>query len=226
MVASGLASRGAAVAPHEDSRSANDFVRDELAWARAKLDRMPAHEPAVVELPDDWHTQGDWIGAYGQQFGVLCAAQSPHSIHVGHLNPRVRYDPMLGAHRKYFVREPDPKRHTYRYVSPDALRYWIWDNFADGGRPLVPTITMTPVRETAEQLAADTNGRWQMLNRFLADKENASLQAALLADRKLFDALYNIPELDGSSSLAQECLNSKEDPDAFKQHFMAFCLSA
>jgi len=122
--------------PREDSRDAKVALRDELTWARAKLDRMPAKEPAVMGLPDDWQTQGDWIGAYGRHFGVLCAGQSPNSIRVGDFSPRVRYAPMLGPHRKNFVQEPDKKRHVYRYVRPDSVRYWVWDKFTDDRRAL------------------------------------------------------------------------------------------
>jgi hypothetical protein len=40
------------------------------------------HDPlpvgtAVVYLGEDWVTQGDWVGRYGRQYSVLCAARSP-----------------------------------------------------------------------------------------------------------------------------------------------------
>ncbi len=127
---------GSVPAPHKDTTVADDALRTELVWAKEQLDLIPAHEPAVVGLPDDWHTQGDWIGPYGRQFGILCAMQSPNSIRVGDFKPRVRYDPMLGPHCKSFVQEENRSKHATYYAYPDSMRYWIWDSFAADRRAL------------------------------------------------------------------------------------------
>ena len=38
---------------------------------------LGAGSPSVLFLGDDWMTEGDWVGRYGRQHNVLCAASTP-----------------------------------------------------------------------------------------------------------------------------------------------------
>ena len=60
-------------------------------------------------IGDDWMTQGDWVGRYGREYAVLCAAESP-SDHVLHA-------PILPVHVKCVIGpHHDPS---------DGLRHWV-----------------------------------------------------------------------------------------------------
>ncbi len=39
--------------------------------------------PTVVRLPDDWRTQGDWLGRYGRYWACLCAICAPQNYIQG-----------------------------------------------------------------------------------------------------------------------------------------------
>ena len=108
----------------------------ELVWARKELDRVSKDEAAVVALPDDWVTQGDWIGTYGGILGVLCAAQSPESIYVGTNEPRVRYYNTIGPHRRIVTIREKETIWNREFDREDALRYWVWGLFTDDRRAL------------------------------------------------------------------------------------------
>jgi sugar lactone lactonase YvrE len=43
--------------------------------------------PWAAVLPDDWMTQGDWPGRYGQLAHILCAANEPMEEHSGYFMP-------------------------------------------------------------------------------------------------------------------------------------------
>lgn len=127
----------APVSPRPDAPNARTHsLAAELTWARAQLDRVPSDSPAVIPLPDDWSTQGDWIGNYGGLRGVLCAAQSPNSIYVGTNEPRVRYANMIGPHRRTVKFQANETIWNREYEGPDALRYWIWEHFTTDRRAL------------------------------------------------------------------------------------------
>ncbi len=63
----------------------------------------------LAYLGDDWLTWGDWVGRYGREYGVLCAANSPEDdvIH----DPRIPVLVMakIGPH----------------CTADDSLRYWV-----------------------------------------------------------------------------------------------------
>jgi hypothetical protein len=127
----------AAVVPRADTPNPRAYgLSAELAWAREQLDRVSKDSPALVALPDDWATQGDWIGSYGGLRGVLCAAQSPHSIYVGTNQPRIRYANMIGPHRRTVTFQEKETVWNRAYDGPDSLRYWIWDHFTSDRRAL------------------------------------------------------------------------------------------
>src|SRR5512146_584232 len=44
-----------------------------------------ASAAALVVLPDDDHTRGDWLGVYGREFFLLGGMRSPESISGGRL---------------------------------------------------------------------------------------------------------------------------------------------
>ncbi len=55
---------------------------DELNGLLAKLGTVPTLKtlaPSVVALPDDWRTQGDWLGRYGRYWACCCAICSPQN---------------------------------------------------------------------------------------------------------------------------------------------------
>ena len=54
-----------------------------VAELKALLAAIPTAAPALrpgdgVFLGDDWQTQGDWVGRYGQQYAELCGINSPY----------------------------------------------------------------------------------------------------------------------------------------------------
>ncbi len=85
----------------------------ELA-AMLKMLQTRANSPTepnanVIALPDDWVTQGDWLGRYGRYWACLCAMSSPHDYVWGAGAEPVLYHARIGPHCT-----PD-----------DGLRYWV-----------------------------------------------------------------------------------------------------
>lgn len=80
-------------------------------WA-TRLERVPAESGAnraVLALPDDWQTGGDWRERYGRFLWVLCGGSSLWDYKGGRKIEICRYSRFIGEHR-------DPK---------DGLRAWI-----------------------------------------------------------------------------------------------------
>lgn len=126
--------RSVAVAPRPDSLAKKNGPEAELAWAKRRLDAMPSDEPALIPLPDDWATQGDWIGRYGGVLGVLCATQSPKNIQVGTRPSDVRYYNAIGPHKKIVTFRATETDRRERFTAEDTLRYWIWEKFTTDKR--------------------------------------------------------------------------------------------
>ncbi len=79
---------------------------------------------SVVQLPDDWTTQGTWLGRYGRYWACLSAMVSPYDYIWGAGNG-VEYAAQIGPDAP-----PD-----------DALRYWIhWLYTADERSLEIPNI--------------------------------------------------------------------------------------
>jgi hypothetical protein len=125
-----------AVIPSPET-TAEGFGRDaELAWARQQLEAMPQGKPALVPLPDDWATQGDWIGTYGGVLGVLCAGQGPKNIQVGTRPPGMRYFNTMGPHKNVVTFRPSETSRGVKFSAEDTLRYWVWEKFTTDRRAL------------------------------------------------------------------------------------------
>jgi len=125
------------VVPRADAPNLRTYgLAADLAWARDQLDLVSTDNPAIAALPDDWATQGDWIGAYGGLLGVLCAAQSPNSIYVGTNEPMIRYANMNGPHRRIVTFGEKETASGKAYNGPDSLRYWVWEYFTNDRRAL------------------------------------------------------------------------------------------
>jgi hypothetical protein len=70
-------------------------------------------------LGEDWATEGDWIGRYGREYAVLCAADSPLN-HYLVLDNRITVRGTLGLHIR----------------GSDGLRSWCHWETSDDGRVL------------------------------------------------------------------------------------------
>ncbi len=64
--------------------------------------------PLAVVLPDDWRTQGDWVGRYGFEYAVLCAMNAPLDRIHGRI-PAFSVSATIGPHHA-----PD-----------DGIRRWV-----------------------------------------------------------------------------------------------------
>ena len=65
----------------------------------AKLGKVPTLRqltPTVVALPDDWRTQGDWLGRYGRYWACCCAICSPDNYIWGAGSAPVLYFAQIG----------------------------------------------------------------------------------------------------------------------------------
>ena len=79
----------------------------------------PAQIP-VVQLPDDWTTQGNWLGRYGRYWCALSAMISPYDYIWGAGKAPVSYAARLG---------PDA-------APDDGLRYWVHSLYTNDARSL------------------------------------------------------------------------------------------
>jgi hypothetical protein len=86
-----------------------DDLNAMLAALHKVADNAPTTQPAVVDLPDDWCTQGNWLGRYGRYWACLCGMLAPGDFVWGTGAPNVQYAAVMG---------PDHK-------TGDALRYYI-----------------------------------------------------------------------------------------------------
>lgn len=84
-------------------------TEDLLSRLRAN-DRKLARGDAI-SLGDDWSTKGDWVGRYGRQYSILCAADSPLNHYVA-FGIGYKVEGMIGPHAD----------------NDDGLRHWVhWD---------------------------------------------------------------------------------------------------
>ena len=118
---------------------------DELNAMLASLGKTKSlvpEKPTVTVLPDDWTTQGDWMGRYGTRYAWLCAMNAPldHSI----INdPSYDVKARLGPH-------PYQDGETY---PAQGLRHWLhrkrWDD---------PRVLYNPIIGYRRQADIDDNG--------------------------------------------------------------------
>ncbi len=69
----------------------------------------PKDAPPIAVLPDDWTTQGDWLGRYGRYWADLCAMISPKDLIWGAQPQPIEYKWNLGPNS----------------TDDDSTRYWI-----------------------------------------------------------------------------------------------------
>ena len=115
--AAGAALPSAAGAPEADE------LKRLLSLVRARSQTPEATR--VVQLPDDWTTQGTWWGRYGRYWAALGAMSSPSDYLWGAGREPVNYNVRIG---------PDAD-------AGDSLRYWIqWLHTADPRSVEMPSI--------------------------------------------------------------------------------------
>ena len=80
------------------------------AWATASGGKRLAQGEAML-LSEDWMTKGDWVGRYGRQYSILCAADSPLNHYVA-FGIGYKVEGLIGPHAD----------------KGDSLRHWVqWD---------------------------------------------------------------------------------------------------
>ena len=91
----------------------------ELQALIQKAKALSPPEAGVTYLGEDWVTQGDWVGRYGRQFTILCAANWPldHDVALGDKYYRVQ--PSIGE----------------RFYETDNVRRWL--HWASSDQPNV-----------------------------------------------------------------------------------------
>ncbi len=85
---------------------------DELNAMLSKLGNLPTLKtlsPTVVAIPDDWRTQGDWLGRYGRYWACCCAMCSPEDYIWGAGREPIQYAARIGPHHE----------------KDDSTRYWV-----------------------------------------------------------------------------------------------------
>ena len=88
-------------------------IRKELLESKGRK------QPRIVPLPDDWRTEGNWLGRYGKYWIDLAAVCSPYDFVWGTNEAAVLYCPELAY--------PPPG---------DYLRYWVQTLQTDNPRAL------------------------------------------------------------------------------------------
>ncbi len=83
--------------------------------------------PQVVEMADDWRTQGDWLGRYGRYSAILCAMCGRQDYIWGAGQYPIEYLPELGP----------------RHEKGDSNRYWVGNLYTTDRRILeIPPVYM------------------------------------------------------------------------------------
>jgi|GEM_PF-5099659 len=93
-------------------------MRDRLTTLRSIPASANEYKPFVTPLPDDWITEGDWLGRYGGYWAVLAATVAPSDYVWGAAPHGVQYCAQMGPH------------HT----DGDSLRYWVEWLYSDQRR--------------------------------------------------------------------------------------------
>jgi hypothetical protein len=84
--------------------------------------------PAVVVLPDDVDTRGDWLGTYGSHAYVLCGMRSPESLYGGPGFADLAFDMCTG--------KPDDPARAWLSLMPSARnRTILWEPNGLGRTP-------------------------------------------------------------------------------------------
>ena len=99
----------------------------------------PTTSPVVAVLPDDWRTEGDWLGRYGRHWACCCAICSPDDYLWGAGEAPLQYDARIGPH----------------CTDDDALRYWIHWLYTDSRK----TLEMPPTYHHSRVIKGLTDGK-------------------------------------------------------------------
>ena len=84
-----------------------------------KIESLPELEgQQAVYLGEDWTTQGDWVGRYGREYTVLCAADSPRNHWVGWHDLGYDIKGEVGLHGA----EDEGLRHWIHWMKTDDKR--------------------------------------------------------------------------------------------------------
>ena len=101
---------------------------DDIRAIESRFNKYPSEEhkqetPSVVVLPDDWRTQGEWLGRYGRYWACCCAICSPQDYVWGAGWNQIKYFARIGPNQ-------DPH---------DSIRYWIhWQYTANNSSLEMP----------------------------------------------------------------------------------------
>ncbi len=119
----------AAPEPHE-ARPPSERELNAMAAAIRKelLESKDKKQPRIVPLPDDWRTEGNWLGRYGKYWMCLFAGRESIGNLVWNSVPRhVRQLEFDGPHVQMVG---GPRR------LPDTSRYWVQQDFTGNPRAL------------------------------------------------------------------------------------------
>ena len=103
----------------------------------------PDQQPTVVALPDDWRTQGAWLGRYGRYWITLCACCSPSDYRWGTGEDHVQYHAYIGPH----------------HDQGDSIRYWVHWLYTDNNRSLEMVSTYLHSRVLRGETTWEVNRR-------------------------------------------------------------------
>jgi hypothetical protein len=119
----------AASAPAKPPSGALPPSTEQLEKLAAKAKgKLATNQAVLAYMGQDWMTQGDWVGRYGRQLGLLCAAHSP-SDWIVTLNSEM-------SPRDFIRRGIDS-----RFSKDEYLRYWLEGLQSDDVRSLwVPCV--------------------------------------------------------------------------------------
>lgn len=81
---------------------------DELLKPLSAL-KTPFQAGSALYEGDDWRTKGDWVGRYGREYTVLCAARAPLNHYVTLDSASYQADGFIGPH----------------FQGEDSLRHWV-----------------------------------------------------------------------------------------------------
>lgn len=80
--------------------------------------KTPDAAPKIALMPDDWTTQGDWLGRYGRHWADLCAMISPQDLIWGAGAEPVEFKWNIGPNHS----DDDSTRYWVHWLQSDSKR--------------------------------------------------------------------------------------------------------
>jgi hypothetical protein len=117
------ATQFAAAPEPQGARPPSESALDAMAAAIRKelLESKGRKQPRIVPLPDDWRTEGNWLGRYGKYWMCLFGARESVGDAVWGNGPqRIRHAECIGPHA----------------TGGDSVRFWIQTLFCRGPNAL------------------------------------------------------------------------------------------